>query len=76
VPSFDLTDLLKAKKLDERGMVRAGERFFTSLGPSTPARDVLGALALHEAGGPDVVCHASAWDVDNDETCASRCASR
>src|SRR5437667_9226129 len=31
-PGFDLTANLKAKGVDERGMARYGERFFTSLG--------------------------------------------
>ena len=31
-PGYDLTALLKAKKVDEKEMVRYGERFFTSLG--------------------------------------------
>ena len=33
-------------------MVRIGERFYTSLGLCAAAEDVLGAVALHEAGRP------------------------
>lgn len=63
-PGFDLTALLKAKRVDEKEMVRYGERFFTGLGmPELPEtfweRSVLKAPADH-----DMVCHASAWDID------------
>jgi len=66
-PGYDLTALLKAKKVDEHEMVRYGERFFTSLGfeplpPTFWERSLFVKPADH-----DVVCHASAWDVDNDQ---------
>ncbi len=64
-PGFDLTEILKARKVDARGMVRYGERFFTSLGfAPLPATFWERSLFVKPADR-EVVCHASAWDVDN-----------
>ncbi|MDQ5843964.1 MAG: M2 family metallopeptidase, partial [Acidobacteriota bacterium] len=61
---FDLTRTLKERKTDPKQMVRYGEAFFTSLGfeslPSTFWERSLFAKPVDH----DVVCHASAWDVD------------
>ena len=66
-PSMDVTELLAAKSVDEIGMVRYGERFFTSLGfEGLPATFWTRSL-LVKPKDRDVVCHASAWDVDNRE---------
>ncbi|HEY6549558.1 MAG TPA: M2 family metallopeptidase, partial [Vicinamibacteria bacterium] len=66
-PAYDLTALLRARKLDARGMVRSGERFFTSLG-FAPLPDTFWERSLFtKPADRDVVCHASAWDVDNEE---------
>jgi peptidyl-dipeptidase A len=43
-------------------MVKAGERFYTSLG-FEPLPNLLRTLALRPAEDRDVVCHASAWDI-------------
>ncbi len=65
--SYDLTELLRAKKVDEKEMIRYGERFFTSLGfAPLPATFWERSLFVKPADR-DVVCHASAWDVDNDQ---------
>jgi peptidyl-dipeptidase A len=66
-PSFDLTALLKAKKMDARGMVRSGERFFTSLGFEPLPQTFWERSLFTKPADRDVVCHASAWDVDNDQ---------
>jgi peptidyl-dipeptidase A len=66
-PSFDLTALLKAQKLDARGMVRSGERFFTSLGFEPLPKTFWERSLFTKPADRDVVCHASAWDVDNDQ---------
>jgi peptidyl-dipeptidase A len=66
-PSFDLTALLKAQKLDARGMVRSGERFFTSLGFEPLPPTFWERSLFTKPADRDVVCHASAWDVDNDQ---------
>ena len=61
---YDLTELLKDKKTDVRGMTRYGERFFMSLGfPPLPETFWERSLFTKPADR-DVVCHASAWDLD------------
>jgi peptidyl-dipeptidase A len=61
---FDLAELLKANGVDERGMVRYGERFFTSLG-FEPLPDSFWERSLFtKPADREVVCHASAWDID------------
>ena len=58
-------------------MVKTGEAFFTSLGLATRCRRRSGsARCSRSRADREVVCHASAWDVDlRRTTCASRCAS-
>ncbi len=63
-PGYDLTARLKAKGVDELGMVRYGEGFFSSLGfAKLPATFWTRSMFL-KPRDRDVVCHASAWDVD------------
>jgi len=60
----DVTDLLVEKNVDELEMVRFGERFFTSLG-FEPLPDTFWERSLFmKPADRDVVCHASAWDID------------
>jgi peptidyl-dipeptidase A len=66
-PGYDLTALLKAKKVDEREMVRYGERFFTSLGFEPLPPTFWERSLFVKPRDREVVCHASAWDVDNDQ---------
>jgi peptidyl-dipeptidase A len=63
-PGYDLTELLEQREVDAVEMVRIGERFFTSLG-FEPLPDTFWKRSLFEKP-PDreVVCHASAWDID------------
>jgi peptidyl-dipeptidase A len=62
--AIDLTARLRAKNVDPRGMVRYGEGFFTSLGfPPLPATFWDRSMFTKPADR-EVVCHASAWDVD------------
>lgn len=62
---YDLTALLQAKNLDAKGMVRYGEGFYKSLGfAPLPATFWVRSL-LTKPRDRDVVCHASAWDIDN-----------
>jgi peptidyl-dipeptidase A len=63
-PGYDLTSLLQEKDLDARDMVEYGERFFTSLG-FKPLPDTFWDRSLFtKPADREVVCHASAWDVD------------
>src|SRR5881296_2669990 len=62
---YDLTDLLVAKGYDPIKMVKTGEGFYTSLGlPPLPASFWDRSLFV-KPRDREVVCHASAWDVDN-----------
>jgi peptidyl-dipeptidase A len=63
---FDLTARLKEKKIDELEMVRYGERFFTSLGFEPLPKSFWERSLFVKPKDREVVCHASAWDVDND----------
>jgi peptidyl-dipeptidase A len=66
-PGFDLTANLKAKKLDAREMVRYGERFFTSLGFAPLPQTFWERSLFVKPRDREVVCHASAWDVDSQD---------
>jgi peptidyl-dipeptidase A len=62
---YDLTELLQAKNLDARGMVKYGENFYKSLG-FDPLPETFWERSLFvKPADRDVVCHASAWDIDN-----------
>jgi len=64
-PSVDITARLRAHDVDALRMVRYGEGFFTSLGfDSLPATFWQRSLFTRPRDR-EVVCHASAWDVDN-----------
>ncbi|MBD1388570.1 M2 family metallopeptidase [Neiella sp. HB171785] len=64
-PGFDLTKQLAVHQYDERDMVKAAEGFFTSLG-FEPLPDTFWQRSQFvQPRDRDVVCHASAWDLDN-----------
>jgi peptidyl-dipeptidase A len=63
-PGYDLTERLKAKKLDAVGIVRIGETFFTSLGFEPLPQTFWERSLFVKPQDREVVCHASAWDVD------------
>jgi peptidyl-dipeptidase A len=62
--TFSLTDSLKAKKIEPLEMVRIGERFFTSLGFAPLPQTFWDRSLFLKPRDRDVVCHASAWDID------------
>lgn len=66
-PGYDLTERLQAEGYDAIEMVRTGERFFTSLGFDPLPETFWERSLFTDPADRDVVCHASAWDVDNDE---------
>jgi peptidyl-dipeptidase A len=62
---YDLSQLLKDHKVNELGMVHYGENFFKSLG-FAPLPETFWERSLFlKPQDRDVVCHASAWDVDS-----------
>jgi peptidyl-dipeptidase A len=65
-PGYDLTAILKARKTDALQMVRYGEGFFTSLGFLPLPKSFWERSLFTKPRDREVVCHASAWDVDND----------
>lgn len=64
-PGYDLTEILNRRKTDARGMVRYGEGFFTSLGLDPLPPTFWERSLFTKPQDRDVVCHASAWDIDN-----------
>ena len=62
---FDIGDLLAAKGYDPVRMVKQGEGFYSSLG-FKPLPDTFWARSqITKPADRDVICHASAWDIDN-----------
>ena len=66
-PGYDLTQILKSRNTDALGMVRYGEHFFTSLGFAPLPQTFWDRSMFVKPRDRDVVCHASAWDVDSDQ---------
>ena len=64
-PGYDLTAILKAKNTQPLDMVRYGEHFFTSLGFAPLPKTFWERSLFVKPRDRDVVCHASAWDVDS-----------
>jgi peptidyl-dipeptidase A len=62
---FDTGALLAKKGYDAEKMVRAGEGFFTSLGLEALPDTFWDRSMLVEPADREVMCHASAWDMDN-----------
>ncbi len=62
--AFDLGDLLVERKLDARGVVRQAEAFFSSLGLDPLPATFWERSMFLKPRDRDVVCHASAWDID------------
>jgi peptidyl-dipeptidase A len=67
VAAIDVTPVL-AKKYDAKKMVEMGEGFYTSLGMDPLPKTFWERSMFTKPANKDVVCHASAWDVqyDND----------
>jgi peptidyl-dipeptidase A len=63
--SYDLTKILQERHTDAKGMVRYGEAFFTSLGFAQLPKTFWERSLFTKPADRDVVCHASAWDVDS-----------
>jgi peptidyl-dipeptidase A len=61
---FDLTRLLVDRATTPEEMVRYGEKFFMSLGFEPLPASFWSRSMLVRPPGREVVCHASAWDVD------------
>jgi peptidyl-dipeptidase A len=75
---YDLTEILQARRdIDEVGMVRIGEHFFTSLGFATLPQTFWERSLFTKPRDREVVCHASAWDIDDvDDLRVKMCISK
>jgi len=62
---YDLTDLIAEKDLDAVGMTKVGEQFFSSLGFDPLPETFWERSQFVKPRDREVVCHASAWNVDN-----------
>ncbi len=63
-PGYDLDALLAKHKVDWKGMVTYGEGFFKSLGFAPLPQTFWERSLFVKPRDRDVVCHASAWDID------------
>ena len=61
---YDIGDLLKKKGYTPVDMVKTGERFYTSLGFPALPETFWQRSQIVRPRDRDVICHASAWDVD------------
>ncbi|MFT3696879.1 MAG: M2 family metallopeptidase [Kofleriaceae bacterium] len=73
VAPIDVTPIL-AKSYDPQKMVKMGEAFYTSLGFDPLPQTFWERSMFSKPKGKDVVCHASAWDVQyNDDLRIKMC---
>lgn len=66
-PDYDLTEQLVQKGYDPIKMVKTGEAFFSSLGFRELPETFWERSMIVRPDDREVVCHASAWDVDDEE---------
>jgi peptidyl-dipeptidase A len=62
---YDIGELLKAKQYDPVKMVKTGEGFYSSLGFAPLPETFWQRSQIVKPLDREVICHASAWDVDN-----------
>ncbi len=61
---YSLTDILTGRRTSAVDMVKMGERFYSSLGLEPLPETFWARSMLTKPQDRDVVCHASAWDID------------
>ncbi|ABV36666.1 Peptidyl-dipeptidase A [Shewanella sediminis HAW-EB3] len=64
-PGYDVTELLAQHNYDELKMVKQAEGFFSSLGFAELPDTFWERSLFVQPKDRDVVCHASAWDLDD-----------
>ena len=64
-PPYDLTELLERADYTPERIVRQGESFFSSLGFAPLPQSFWERSIITQPRDREVICHASAWDVDN-----------
>ncbi len=65
--AYNVSERLRAQKMDARAIVRKGEGFFRSLGFDPLPATFWERSLFTKPADRDVVCHASAWDIDNQQ---------
>jgi len=63
-PGYDVTKQLAAHNYDEIKMVKGAEKFFTSLGFDALPETFWTRSLFTKPADRDVICHASAWNLD------------
>jgi peptidyl-dipeptidase A len=66
-PGYDLTQRLREEGYDALEMTRTAEQFFSSLGLDPLPATFWERSMFTQPADRDVVCHASAWNIDDDE---------
>jgi peptidyl-dipeptidase A len=61
---YSLTKILEQRKTTAVDMMKMGERFYTSLGLAPMPKTFWERSLFVKPADRDVVCHASAWDID------------
>ena len=64
---YDLTELLTRANYTPERIVRTGESFFSSLGFAPLPETFWRRSMITQPRDREVICHASAWDVDNQD---------
>ena len=62
---YDLTELLRQQNYDATRMVKTGENFYTSMGLAPLPDTFWERSMITRPRDREVVCHASAWNLDN-----------
>jgi peptidyl-dipeptidase A len=65
--TYDVGKILLSRNVDARGVVGYGERFFESLGFAALPETFWQRSMFTKPRDREVVCHASAWDIDSDQ---------
>ncbi|MBN8552088.1 MAG: M2 family metallopeptidase [Caulobacterales bacterium] len=63
--SVDLTEILEAHEYTPERVIRTSEQFYTSIGLDALPGTFWERSQIVRPEGREVVCHASAWDIDN-----------
>ena len=63
-PGYDLTEILKSRHVDQKQMTHYAENFFKSLGFAPLPQTFWERSLFVKPRDREVVCHASAWDID------------
>ncbi|MBY0574810.1 MAG: M2 family metallopeptidase [Undibacterium sp.] len=63
--NLDIAEILKQKNIDAKAMTQFSEGFYTSLGMEKLPASFWSKSQLTKPRDREVVCHASAWDLDN-----------